>query len=94
MLARDLAEAFRQGAGAMLHDLVLEARSWSLPLAAIRAPVALWHGEADRMIPPSATRALAAAVPHAEVHLLPGEGHFFVFDRWGEILDWLSESRA
>lgn len=89
MLGRDIAESFRQGVDATICDLKLEVRPWNLPLAAVRAPVALWHGEADRMIPPSATLALAAAIPNSEVHLLPGEGHFLVFDRWGEILDRL-----
>jgi pimeloyl-ACP methyl ester carboxylesterase len=89
MFTRDLAEAFRQGPNAMLHDLALQARHWDLPLGAIRAPVALWHGDADWMIPPSATHHFAASIPGARVHLLAGEGHFMVFDRWGEILDWL-----
>jgi pimeloyl-ACP methyl ester carboxylesterase len=89
MFARDLAEAFRQGAAAMALDLALEARPWHLPLGSIRAPVALWHGEADWLVPASASRHLAAAVPAARGHYLPGEGHFMVFDRWPEILDWL-----
>jgi pimeloyl-ACP methyl ester carboxylesterase len=91
MFARDLAEAFRQGAAAMALDLALEARPWHLPLASIRAPVALWHGAADWLVPASASRHLAAAVPGARAHELPGEGHFMVFDRWAEILDWLRE---
>jgi pimeloyl-ACP methyl ester carboxylesterase len=89
MLARDLAESVRQGVDALLADLRLEGRPWALPLESIRVPVALWHGEDDRIVPVAATRRLAAAIPGARAHVLPGLGHFMIVDRWGEILDWL-----
>lgn len=89
MLARDLAESVRQGVDAMIADLRLEARPWDLPLEAIRAPVALWHGTDDWIVAASATRHLAAAIPGARAHLVAGAGHFMIFDRWPEILDWV-----
>jgi pimeloyl-ACP methyl ester carboxylesterase len=91
MLARDLGESVRQGVDALITDLRLEARPWQLPLEAIRAPVGLWHGEEDRIVPPAATRHLAAVVPGARAEVLPGLGHFMIVDRWGEILDWLMQ---
>jgi pimeloyl-ACP methyl ester carboxylesterase len=91
MLARDLAESVRQGVDALIMDLRLEARPWQLPLEAIRAPVALWHGEADRIVPASATRHLVAAIPGARAEVLPGHGHFMIFDCWGGVLDWLMQ---
>jgi pimeloyl-ACP methyl ester carboxylesterase len=89
MFARDLAEAFRQGPGAMTQDLSLVARPWDLAPGAIRVPVALWHGEADWLVPASASRHLAARIAGARALCFPGEGHFMVFDRWAEILGWL-----
>jgi pimeloyl-ACP methyl ester carboxylesterase len=91
MLARDLAESVRQGVDALIMDLRLEARPWQLPLEAIRAPVALWHGEADRIVPASATRHLVAAIPGARAEVLPGHGHFMIFDCWAGVLDWLMQ---
>lgn len=90
MFVRDLAEAFRQGPAAMLHDLSLEARPWNLPLAAVRAAVALWHGEADWLVPPSASRALHAALPGSRLHVVPGAGHFMIFDAWPDIVRFLA----
>jgi pimeloyl-ACP methyl ester carboxylesterase len=55
----------------------------------IGTPLALWHGAEDRIVPATAAQAIAARVPHAELHLLAGEGHFFIFERWREILSWL-----
>lgn len=86
MFRADLAQAFRAGCGGMVNDLALEARPWDFDLAAVAAPVTLWHGEADRMVPPAASRALAAKLPRAEAVFLAGEGHFLVLDRWREIL--------
>jgi pimeloyl-ACP methyl ester carboxylesterase len=86
MFRADLAEAFRHGCRGMVNDLALEARPWDFDLAAVAAPVTLWHGVADRMVPPAASRALAAGLPCADAVFLPGEGHFMVLDRWREIL--------
>jgi len=82
MLARDLGESLRQGVDAVLTDLRLEARPWQLPLEAIRTPVALWHGDADRIVPPAAARHLAAVIPGAQAQVLPGLGHFMILDCW------------
>ena len=89
MLARDLGESLRQGVDAVLTDLRLEARPWQLPLEAIRTPVALWHGDADRIVPPAAARHLAAVIPGAQAQVLPGLGHFMILDCWAGVLDWL-----
>jgi pimeloyl-ACP methyl ester carboxylesterase len=40
-----------------------------------RVPLLLVHGEADRQLPASHSRALAAATPSAELVLLPDAGH-------------------
>jgi pimeloyl-ACP methyl ester carboxylesterase len=89
MFAEDLAEAFAQSGAAFTRDLALIARDWGIDLGAVRAPLRLWHGTEDRAIPASAAQALAARVRGAELTLLPGEGHFLVFERWPEILAWL-----
>ncbi|HSD44468.1 MAG: alpha/beta fold hydrolase [Bacteroidota bacterium] len=89
MLLRDLAESVRQGVDALITDLRLEAHPWNFPLAAIATPVVLWHGEEDWVVPPAAARHLAEAIPGARAKLVPGAGHFMIFDRWAEILDWL-----
>jgi len=94
MLLRDMGEAFRQGHHAFLQDLQLEARPWGIALERVTCPVALWHGSLDTIVPPRASEAVAALLPHATVKMFPGAGHFFVFDVWGEILDWLLAAQA
>lgn len=89
MLAHDLLESLRQGPGALWEDLRLETRDWGIDLTGIASPVLLWHGTEDRVIPPSATRAIARAVRHAESRYFEREGHFLVYSRWEPLLDWL-----
>ena len=90
MFERDLAAAFAQGSGAMLCDLRLLASPWRLPLDGIRCPTGFWHGTQDWMVPDSASRTLAALVKPSVLHLIDGGGHFAIFARWAEVVDWLA----
>ncbi len=73
--ARDLAEAFRQGGRGLALDYTLEARPWGVPLGQIRVPIEIWHGDDDRLVFSQASRILAAALPAATTHFVPGAGH-------------------
>jgi pimeloyl-ACP methyl ester carboxylesterase len=78
MFAQNAAEAFRQGGRGPAHDYTLEARPWGVPLGQIRVPIEIWHGEDDRLVSPRASRILAAALPGAVTHFVPGEGHLLM----------------
>lgn len=48
---------------------------WGFPFDPYPAPVAIWQGDQDRMVPFAHGKWLAAHVAGAQVHLMPGEGH-------------------
>lgn len=88
-------EATRQGIDAFAHELRLVAQPWGFRLQGIRAPVTLWHGDADNSTPIGMARAMAEAIPHASLRILPGEGHLIFLTHWPEIIeDILKERRT
>src|SRR5262249_52062279 len=70
----ELSEAVRQGADGIHHDLLRLSRPWGLALDRITAPVLLWHGEADTLMPLAPVRAFAALIPGCEAHFVPEAG--------------------
>ncbi|MFO7593528.1 MAG: alpha/beta hydrolase [Pseudomonadota bacterium] len=73
---RSLQEAFRQGRAGVHRDMELYGTSWGFRLEEVTFPIELWHGEADRLLPPRMCRRQAEAMPHARAYFIPNEGHF------------------
>jgi len=66
------------GLGGMVDDDLALVADWGVDLAAVRAPVILLHGDADRIAPVAHARWLADRVPGAELMIRPGDGHISV----------------
>lgn len=64
-----------------------------LHLPALRCPVLVLCGEDDQLTPPDRSRAIAALVPQARLHLLPRCGHMLTMEQPeavnGLLVDWL-----
>lgn len=54
-------------------------------LQRITQPTLIIHGTADALVPQSAARRLAAALPHARLQLLEGAGHVPTMTRPAEV---------
>lgn len=91
-LVDDMAEAFRNGRRGATQEIVLLARPWGFNAAEIQAPVRLWHGEADRIVPVSLGRRMASAIPECKATFIPSAGHFWVFAHIEQILAELREA--
>ena len=70
-----LEEALRQGPKGAVEDLRALRAPWGFGVQSISVPVHLWHGEQDDATPRQMGGWLAAMIPGAEAHFLPGEGH-------------------
>ena len=90
---QSIQEGYRPGWRGVAQDDIIVNRDWGFDPASIRVPVDIWHGEADVNVPINAGHYLAETLPQARPFFLPGEGHFFVLERWGEVLAELVSPR-
>jgi pimeloyl-ACP methyl ester carboxylesterase len=77
-MAASFREAVRVGAEGWLDDDLAFASPWGFGLEEISAPVMIWQGSADLMVPFSHGQWLASHLPAASAHLQQGEGHLSV----------------
>lgn len=82
----NLDEATRQGCTGMLEDARALLTPWPFEPAAVRPPVRIFHGEADRNAPVVMGRWLAEAIDGAYYTEWPHALHFAAFERWEPIL--------
>ena len=71
---------------AMVADFRVCRRAWGFDLGEVGVPTSVWHGRADRVVPLSHVRLLAAAIPGAALSVEPRGGHFFYPRRIREIV--------
>jgi len=57
----------------------------------VSCPTLFLLGEADRMTPPRASRALQATLEGAKVEILPATGHMMTVERPNESIDIIHE---
>lgn len=87
-VAAGLRAALRNGVAGWRDDDLAFTAGWGFSLDSLAAPVAVWQGDQDRMVPYAHGRWLAAHIPGARVHLMPGEGHLSLsLSAIGDILD-------
>jgi pimeloyl-ACP methyl ester carboxylesterase len=83
-------EGLRRGIEGAASDARIYGEPWPFDPGSIRVPTDIWHGEADLIVPVSIGRAYAAALPRAQTHLIPEEGHIsLVATHLDDILDRL-----
>ncbi|HSZ43166.1 MAG TPA: alpha/beta hydrolase [Trebonia sp.] len=87
-LSASLRAALSNGIVGWHDDDLAFATDWGFDVAKLAAPAAVWQGDQDRMVPFAHGQWLAAHIPGARVHLMPGEGHLsLTLAAIGDILD-------
>ncbi len=89
-MAASFRAAVRTGIAGWRDDDLAFISDWGFTVAeaGANAPVSVWQGDQDMMVPWSHGTWLAAHIPGAGAHLLPGEGHLTLgITSFGAILD-------
>ncbi len=95
LAARYLSLVMRAGAAQLVRQnrAVIARPDARVHLPALRCPVLVVTGAADALTPPDCAREIAALVPQAELHLLPGSGHMLTMEQPAAVnallLEWL-----
>ncbi len=85
-LIRMTHEAVRAGAFGLLSDLRVFSLPWNVAYKALRAPAILWIGQEDRLVPVVSARWLGEVLPGCEVVSIKQAGHFWVYEKVGDVL--------
>lgn len=94
VMRQDLLASVKRGGGTMAHEFHLMAQEWEFEVTSVRAPVQLWHGTADDIVPLWLAESVAARLPHAETRFLSGLGHLLMLSHMDDIIEQLLESRV
>jgi pimeloyl-ACP methyl ester carboxylesterase len=93
VFAEALGEAVAQGAAGWVDDDLAFVQPWGFELEDIAAPVSVWQGHRDSLIPAEHGRYLAATIPRARIHWIE-TGHLAIAEHIGEILADLTATRT
>jgi pimeloyl-ACP methyl ester carboxylesterase len=90
--AANMNHALAHGDEGWVEDLMAVTSPWGVDIAAIKAPVELWHGAEDRMVPLSHGQWLAEHLPAVTPHLEAEDGHLSIaIGSLGDKLDALTK---
>jgi pimeloyl-ACP methyl ester carboxylesterase/DNA-binding CsgD family transcriptional regulator len=73
-----MVESLRQGGRAWAMESALINQPWSIDLQDLKAPVHLWHGSLDGLVPTDMVTGFAKALPNARLMVLEGDTHLLI----------------
>ena len=85
-----LFEGARHGVRGFVDDIAVGTGPWGFNPQELPLPIRWWHGENDATSPLSHARHVTACLPHAELTVVPGGGHFMIHTIMDDLLSDLA----
>ncbi len=82
-------DALAQGVRGPARELYLMTQDWEMNLRSIKAPVHVWQGYSDKIVPIEAYMDLVKYLPKPNIQIYPKEGHYAVLAHSREVLSTL-----
>jgi pimeloyl-ACP methyl ester carboxylesterase len=60
---------------------------WPFEIQSIQSQTTIWHGYEDRTCGIAIAEYFLNNIPNSTAHLLEDKGHFFIFEKWRDILE-------
>jgi pimeloyl-ACP methyl ester carboxylesterase len=79
--------AYHPAGGARQLAAIIDTPDRTEGLAAVTVPTSVIHGDIDPLVAVTGGRATAAAVPGADLLIIPGMGHDLPAGAWPQIID-------
>jgi pimeloyl-ACP methyl ester carboxylesterase len=74
------------------YAAILASPDRTTALGRVTVPTVVLHGEADPLVDVSGGRATAAAIPGAELVVIPGMGHDLPREVWPQVIDAIADN--
>jgi pimeloyl-ACP methyl ester carboxylesterase len=89
MFYDDVCEGYRSGWQGAARDDIIIFGTWGFDIAEIDVRIDVWHGDADKNIPPEASEYMHGRIPYSQATFLPSEGHMFLLSHWVDVIQTL-----
>jgi len=83
----NLSLAIHKGVKGIVGDLYCLASPWQFSIENIDTPVDIWHGHEDRNCGFPIGEYLAETIHDTSTHFLDSKGHFYIFEKWSDVLE-------
>jgi pimeloyl-ACP methyl ester carboxylesterase len=93
LLEASYTEALRHSARGWIDDVLALRSAWEFKLAAVTAPVRVWHGAQDTFSPAAHARWLVSQMPNAKAQVEQNASHFSAMPTLPNMLAWLAGAR-
>ena len=83
--------SIKHGVLGCMNDIYNLSRPWGFSLSNINLPIEIWHGKDDKNVGYKVGEYLASELKNITFYPQDNSGHYFIFDKWNDILEIIKQ---